>query len=129
MGQNCWKHNSTLFKECHGVRIIGVFALYRHLHARKLIRKHRTCITISRHESDREGSRKVPHLSASKDGIRKQTEEKLKRHRVLQTLPFFPGTFVLYPVCPKACAEDTFCSVTPEEQSDQGIRGTRAEDC
>lgn len=111
------------------MRIIVGFALYRHLRARKLIRKHHTCITISIHESGGEGSRKVPHLSASQDGIRKQTEEKLKQHRVLQTLPFCPGTFVLYPVCPKACAEDTFCSVTPEEQSDQEIRETRAEDC
>lgn len=67
------------------------------------------------------------HLARKEEGkfhtcqLLRMELEKLKQQKVLQTLAFWLGTFVLHPAPPKACAEDLFCSVTSEKR-DQGKR-------
>lgn len=72
VGQNCWKHEVTLVTESHEVKIMKVYLTYPYLGTRKLSRKRHIHITTSGPASGINGRRKVPHLSASTNGIREQ---------------------------------------------------------
>lgn len=149
VGQNQWKHNSTLVTESHKVKIVFVLGSFGLLVLFGLIWFGFLCLSLfwwrffflvltcgyektqqkvsypRNHIKTCIWQRKNKFLICQCLWIELENREQKNEscRECCMPWPFEPGTFVLYLMSPKVCAKDLFCSVNSEKQSDPGIKG------